>query len=85
MPILKGRATRRVWFWLRLIAAASLLWFVIERNGKGRIIGVLLSAQPVWVLTAALLFLISVAVGAYQWYLLLRIQGIESLAEFLGS
>jgi len=73
----KGKATRQLWFWLRLIAAASLLWFVIEKNGRGRIIGVLFSARPGWVLLAALLFLVSVAIGAYQWYLLLRIQGID--------
>jgi glycosyltransferase 2 family protein len=75
--LLKGRFARHTWFWFRLVAAISLLGYVIEKNGRGRILGVLLSAEPGWVLLAAGLFFISIIAGAYQWYLLLLIQGID--------
>ncbi|MDB5104556.1 MAG: putative rane protein [Fibrobacteres bacterium] len=74
-----GRARARkklIWFWLRLVAAVCVLWWVIEKNGRGRIMGTLLSAKPGWVALAALFFFLSVVAGAYQWYLLLRMQGI---------
>jgi uncharacterized protein (TIRG00374 family) len=66
-----------VWFWLRFFAAAAVLWWVIEKNGRGRIMESLLSARPGWVALAAAFFFLSVALGAYQWFLLLRIQGID--------
>jgi uncharacterized protein (TIRG00374 family) len=72
-----AKAARRLWFWLRLLAAVSVLWYVIEKNGRGRIAGVLLRAHSGWVLTAGLLFFVSIVAGAYQWFLLLRIQGID--------
>lgn len=75
--IKKAKSKKRLWFWLRLVAAVSVLWWVIQKNGRGRIVETLLSASPGWVLTAAGLFFVSVVAGAYQWYLLLRMQGIE--------
>jgi glycosyltransferase 2 family protein len=68
---------RHLWFWVRLISAVSVLWYVVAKNGQGRIVTVLLSAQPTWILLAGILFFLSVIAGAYQWHLLLRIQGIE--------
>src|SRR5690606_8654754 len=57
--------------------AGSVLWYVIEKNGRGRIVGTLLSADVRFVLLAGLFFFLSVLAGAYQWFLLLRIQGIH--------
>ncbi len=67
---------KQAWFWLRLIAAVAVLYWVIEKNGRGLILATLLSAKAGWVLLGGLFFLLSVAAGAYQWYLLLRMQGI---------
>jgi glycosyltransferase 2 family protein len=75
--VTKRSALRYLWFWLRLLAAVSVLWYVVEKNGRGRILEVLFNADLIWVLLASLLFFISVVAGAYQWYLLLRIQGIQ--------
>jgi uncharacterized protein (TIRG00374 family) len=73
-----ARAKRKkLWFWLRLIAAVAVLWWVIEKNGRGRILETLLSARPGWVLLGAFFFFLSIIAGAYQWYLLLRMQGID--------
>jgi glycosyltransferase 2 family protein len=71
------RRRKLAWFWLRLAAALAILYWVILRNGRGRILETLAGAHTGWVALAALLFLLSVAAGAYQWYLLLRLQGIE--------
>jgi uncharacterized protein (TIRG00374 family) len=68
---------KRIWFWLRLAAAIAVLWWVIHKNGQGRIVDTLLSADPGWVALAAGFFFLSVIAGAYQWHLLLRMQGIE--------
>lgn len=70
-----GRA--RLWFWLRLAAVAALLWWVVHKNGRGRILEALLSADPAWVLAAGAVFFLSILLGAWQWWLLLRFQGIE--------
>jgi uncharacterized protein (TIRG00374 family) len=70
-------AVRHLWFWVRLLSAVSILWYVIAKNGQGRIITVLLSAHSTWILLAGFLFFLSVIAGAYQWHLLLRIQGIN--------
>ena len=75
--MIKGATARRLWFWFRLAAAVAVLWYVIEKNGRGRIAGVLFSASPGWVLLAGFLFFLSIIAGAYQWFLLLRIQGID--------
>lgn len=69
-------AKSRLWFWARLLAVAAILWWVVHRNGKGRIVDSLVSADPAWVILAAAIFFLSIALGAYQWYLLLRFQGI---------
>ncbi len=73
----KSKAKKKAWFWLRLIAAVAVLWWVIHKNGQGRIVETLLSARPGWVLLAAVLFFLSIVAGAYQWNLLLRMQGIR--------
>ena len=72
------RRRKRIWIWLRLFAALAILWWVIRKNGQGRILETLAGVRerPWWVVLAALLFFLSVVVGAYQWYLLLRLQGI---------
>ena len=78
---LPGRPGRGIqgWVWLliRLAVVAGILWFVVEKNGRGRIIETLVSARLSWVLAAAGAFFLSILAGAYQWFLLLRLQGIE--------
>src|SRR5690606_20267205 len=66
----------RPWFWLRLALVAFILWWVVESNGRERIAQALLAADPRWVAAAALVFFLSIIAGAWQWHLLLRIQGI---------
>jgi uncharacterized protein (TIRG00374 family) len=68
---------KRAWFWLRLVAAVSVLWWVFHKNGQGRIMDTLLAARPGYVILAAAFFFLSIMAGAYQWHLLLRMQGIE--------
>jgi uncharacterized protein (TIRG00374 family) len=67
----------RGWFWVRLIAVAAILWWVIERNGRERVAQALLGADPRWVAAAIMVFFLSVVIGAWQWHLLLKIQGIR--------
>jgi uncharacterized protein (TIRG00374 family) len=69
-------ARKRAWFWLRVAAVIAILAWVVERNGRERIAEALLSADPAWSLAALGVFLLSIAAGAYQWHLLLRIQGV---------
>jgi glycosyltransferase 2 family protein len=68
---------RSPWPWLRLLLVAALLYWVVERNGRGRIIQALLNANPAWTVVGALAFFVSILAGAYQWHLLLRLQGIR--------
>jgi uncharacterized protein (TIRG00374 family) len=68
---------RRLWFWARVAAVAAILWWVVAHNGRERIAQSLLAADPGWMLAALGVFLLSIVAGAYQWHLLLRIQGIE--------
>lgn len=72
-----GRGSARLWFWLRVAAVVAILWWVVERNGRERIAVALLAADPRWVVAAMLVFFLSVVAGAWQWHLLLRIQGID--------
>lgn len=72
-----SRARARLWFWARLVAVIAILWWVVERNGRERIAEALLSADPRWVLAAMLVFFLSIVAGAWQWHLLLRIQGVD--------
>jgi uncharacterized protein (TIRG00374 family) len=73
----RRKAGKKIWFWLRLAAALAILWWVFQKNGQGRIVDTLLSAHVGWVLLAALFFFLSVLAGAYQWHLLLRMQGVD--------
>jgi uncharacterized protein (TIRG00374 family) len=70
------RRRKRIWIWLRFLAALAILAWVIRKNGQGRILGTLAGAKPGWVALGGLFFLLSIAIGAYQWFLLLRLQGI---------
>ena len=75
VPAVRQRR-KKIWFWLRLAAALAVLYWVIEKNGQGRILHTLKSAHVSWAIAGAVMFFLSVVAGAYQWYLLLRIQGI---------
>ena len=72
-----GKALFSPWLWLRLVLAAALLTFVVGRNGPERIVKALLAADPAWTAAAALAFFLSVAGGAFQWHVLLRLQGFD--------
>lgn len=66
-----------VWVWARLAAVIAILWWVLERNGREKIVWTLLSADPRWAILAVVFCFLSIVLGAYQWHLLLRIQGVE--------
>lgn len=68
---------RAVWPWLRLLVAAALIYWIVERNGRGKIIQALVGADPFWVAVAAFCFFLSILAGAYQWHLLLRLQNVD--------
>jgi uncharacterized protein (TIRG00374 family) len=70
------KRSKLIWVWLRLLFAVAVLCWVIRKNGAASILSALLKAEPGWVLLGAGVFLVSIAAGAYQWYLLLRMQGI---------
>jgi uncharacterized protein (TIRG00374 family) len=71
----RGRFAR-TWFWARLAAVVAILWWVVERNGREKIVWTLLSADPRWAILAAVACFLSIVLGAYQWNLLLRLQEI---------
>ncbi len=62
---------------MRLVIVSALLFFVIRKNGGVAILHSISSADPFWVAMAALSFFLSIVAGAYQWYLLLKYQGLE--------
>lgn len=72
-----SRGRQRAWLWARVAAVVAILWWVFAHNGRERIAHALLSADPGWLAAAVGVFLLSIVAGAYQWHLLLRIQGIE--------
>jgi uncharacterized protein (TIRG00374 family) len=76
-PVIRKRSAAGRWFWIRLLAAAAIIAFVVEKNGRGKILSTLAAASPSWVLLAAASFFLSIFLGAYQWHLLLRLQGID--------
>lgn len=65
------------WLLARMALVAGLLWFVISRNGGERIVDILLGAKWPWLVEACALFFLSIVLGAWQWHLLLRWQGIR--------
>ncbi len=71
------RTLRSPAFWLRLLLTIGMLVWVVRGNGGLRIGTALLAAQPGWALAAAVVFFLSILGGAYQWHLLLRLQGID--------
>jgi uncharacterized protein (TIRG00374 family) len=68
---------RSPWIWARLLVVLGILWWVAARNGGARIAHALLAADTRWVAAAAAAFFLSVVAGAWQWHLLLKIQGIR--------
>ncbi|HLU69976.1 MAG TPA: lysylphosphatidylglycerol synthase transmembrane domain-containing protein [Fibrobacteria bacterium] len=70
-------AFRHLWFWVRLVVVIAILWWVVESNGRERIAQTLLSARLPWVGAAMFVFFLSIVAGAWQWHLLLKIQGVS--------
>ena len=68
---------RSLWMWLRLVAVVTILWWVVVRSGGAHIAAAILSADGRWVGAAAVVFFLSIVAGAWQWHLLLKIQGIR--------
>ncbi len=65
------------WLWGRFFLVIAMLYWVVARNGPQRIAQALLSVNPFWACAAAAVFFASIFGGAFQWYVLLRLQGIE--------
>lgn len=70
-------AAARLWFVVRLVVVIGILWWVVESNGRERIAHALLSARLPWIGAAMFVFFLSIVAGAWQWHLLLRIQGVS--------
>jgi uncharacterized protein (TIRG00374 family) len=72
-----SRTKARLWFWVRVVAVLGILWWVVERNGRERIASALLAADVRYVIAAVIVFFLSIIAGAWQWHLLLKIQGVS--------
>ncbi len=66
-----------LWLAFRIMAVTLVLLYVFKKNGQGKILTALLSADPFWISLAALLFFVSIILGSLQWYLLLHYQGVD--------
>lgn len=66
-----------LWLLGRLALVVGLLWWVVARNGREQIFTALFSAHLGWLGLGAGLFFVSIVLGAWQWHLLLRWQGIQ--------
>jgi uncharacterized protein (TIRG00374 family) len=66
-----------VWTLARLAAVGLILAWVITRGGGRDVASALLAADPRWTLAAATVFFLSIVAGAWQWHLLLALQGIR--------
>lgn len=66
-------------FFLKLTISAGLVVWAFSRQNihPDRLLGYLRSAHPLLLLAAVLLFVGSIGIGALQWNLLLRTQGIR--------
>jgi len=62
---------------LKALLSVALLSWVFYKVGVGQIIGQLLRADKLLFLSGIFLFALSNILGAFQWWLLLRIQGIR--------
>ncbi|HEX2612194.1 MAG TPA: lysylphosphatidylglycerol synthase transmembrane domain-containing protein [Fibrobacteria bacterium] len=78
---MKAKAPRGVWggTWTlaRLAAVALILFWVISRGGGRDVARALFEADPRWTFAAAAVFFLSIVAGAWQWRLLLDLQGIR--------
>ncbi len=68
---------RRLWPILRLLLVVGLLWWVVANKGREKILAALLSAHAGWLIFGGVLFFLSIVLGAWQWHLLLRWQGVR--------
>ncbi len=72
----KRKTRTLLWFVLRLVIVSALLFYVVRKNGGVAILYSISAADPFWVAMAALSFFLSIVAGAYQWFLLLKYQGL---------
>jgi glycosyltransferase 2 family protein len=68
---------KRLWLLGRVALVVGLLWWVVASNGRERIFNALLSAHLGYLALGVVIFFISIVLGAFQWHLLLRWQGIR--------
>jgi hypothetical protein len=61
----------------KIVVSAGLVAFVLQRAGLGKVLSELSSARPGFLVLAVVVFLLSNLLGAFQWGLLLRVQGIR--------
>jgi uncharacterized protein (TIRG00374 family) len=77
MAAAKFGSMRSLWMWARLLVVVAILWWIVARSGGARIVDAILAADARWVAAAAGVFFLSILAGAWQWHLLLKIQGIR--------
>jgi uncharacterized protein (TIRG00374 family) len=73
----KSKGVRAAWTAARLAAVAAILAWVVTRGGGRDVARALLEADPRWTAAAAAVFFLSIVAGAWQWNLLLGLQGIR--------
>jgi uncharacterized protein (TIRG00374 family) len=62
---------------LQFFVVGIIIVYVINRNGGARMLATMAQAKPVWLLCSGLCFFGSIAAGALQWHLLLKLQGLS--------
>ena len=62
---------------LKIVFSAFLIGFLLYRIGIGRIAGHLAGADPLWLVTAVVVFLLSHFAGSFQWFLLLQNHNVK--------
>jgi hypothetical protein len=61
---------------VKFILVAAIVFYVVWKSGGVRMLETMADARLGWVVLSAACFFLSVALGAFQWSLLMRFQGI---------
>lgn len=62
---------------VKLLITIGVIYWIIQKFGWEQITSTISSANPVWILTGVLLFVVSILLGALQWRSLLLSRGIS--------
>jgi len=62
---------------LQCAATVLLVGWILRRNDPAAVLGQLRNCHPAWFMAGILLLAVSVLVGTWQWYFLLRAQSVH--------